>query len=351
MGHKSIAITTGMVFQFMCLARIASAQGEIDLVGTVRDFQDAHPDFEYRISTDRGIVRERLGPDGKPVYAHDDKTPTTNGEALFDQWYRDVPGVNQSTKYSITFSDPDGDGIATYSSSSFFPIDGQLFGNEGRSHNYHFTFELVTEFIYRGGETFSFTGDDDLWVFINQQRVIDLGGVHGPQSASVNIDDLGLTKGEAYPLHVFFAERHTTGSNFRIDTSLALQQAQAVDEKLETELSEGNQATLYGIRFDVDSDELRADSAETLSALLAVMQKNEDWRIRIVGHTDSQGSESHNQDLSERRAASVKTWLVENGVEASRMETEGKGESEPVADNQTIDGRALNRRVVIYLAE
>ncbi|MEL6488274.1 MAG: fibro-slime domain-containing protein, partial [Pseudomonadota bacterium] len=170
------------------------------------------------------MVETTLGVDGNPVYAGGPGgTSTTSGQASFDQWYNDVPGVNQSQNIILELQDNDDDGVFTYSNSSFFPIDDQLMGNQGRPHNYHFTMELETAFTYQGGETFTFRGDDDVWVYINDELVIDLGGVHGAQTASVDLDTLGLTEGHDYPFKLFFAERHTTQSNFRIDTSMVLQ--------------------------------------------------------------------------------------------------------------------------------
>lgn len=194
------------------------------LTGVVRDFQASHPDFEYVIQSDPGIVESTIGPNLKPVYAGNPTTPTTNGKQYFDQWYSDVPGTNQSEQLSITLTQGAGS-IYTYDSSSFFPVDGKLFGNEGNSHNYHFTFELHTKFEYLGGEVFTFTGDDDLWVFINGKLGIDLGGVHGAMTGQIDLDaqagQLGITPGNVYTLDFFFAERHTSESNFRIDTSIA----------------------------------------------------------------------------------------------------------------------------------
>lgn len=194
---------------------------------TVRDFLDTHPDMELPGSgpyDGRGAVAERLDDEGKPVLV---ELPwsITSAES-FSQWYRDVEGVNQSTEVDLQleYSSND-DALFEYKNLMFFPIDGQLLGNQGRPHNYHFTLEAVTEFLYVGGEIFSFTGDDDLWVFINERLAIDLGGLHQSLSASVFIDDVadefGMEVGQLYPLSIFFAERHTLSSIFQIETSIA----------------------------------------------------------------------------------------------------------------------------------
>jgi len=204
-----------------------SAEPECEhvLQAMVRDFKEDHPDFESDDEgTDPGIVLPDLGPDNKPVYAGENDNPTTHGQGPFDQWYRDVAEVNIPFPLDIALND-DGNGKYTYDNSAFFPIDDQGWGNQGNSHNYHFTLELHTVFKYSGGEVFKFRGDDDLFVFINKKLAIDLGGVHGPQEFEVMLDAqaaaLGITPGNQYQLDFFFAERHTSESNFRIETTIA----------------------------------------------------------------------------------------------------------------------------------
>lgn len=204
---------------------IFQATCSLTLTGTIRDFTSAtHPDFEYNIAVDYGIVEDTIGPDRKPVYKSATTTPTTHGKAYFDQWYRDCPGVNMAKDITITLDDNDGDGIYTYYNNAFFPIDGELFGNEGNNHNFHFTFEIHTEFTYRENQVFNFYGDDDVWVFINDKLEIDLGGIHSKLYKSVDLDTLNLTPGEVYKLDFFFAERHTSESNFQLETSCKLKQ-------------------------------------------------------------------------------------------------------------------------------
>jgi len=189
----------------------------ITLTGTIRDFRVDHPDFETFPGTYNKVALE-LDDDGKPILDMDYYTSKlgTSGQSVdspasFAQWFRDTPNVNISLPYAIELdnnqSEPGGiyvwarerqmSGDLQY----FFPIDDQGFGlsyhmpghklrwaGEG-VHNFHFTYELKTKFSYEPGQVFKFVGDDDVWVYINGNLVVDLGGVHAQQSASVLLFD------------------------------------------------------------------------------------------------------------------------------------------------------------------
>jgi fibro-slime domain-containing protein len=196
------------------------------MFGIIRDFQAAnvtggHPDFEYRIASDPNITTTAIGDNGKPVYGnHPTGTTSTHNQAAFDQWFNDDKTVNRS--FVIGLKLVDRNGVRSFQSDTFFPLDNAGYGNTaGQDHNFHFTTEIRTSFTYTGGEKFTFIGDDDVFVYIDGQRVIDLGGVHNAKTAEVQLDALGLTPGNVYPILIFQAERHTYESHFRFDTTMA----------------------------------------------------------------------------------------------------------------------------------
>jgi fibro-slime domain-containing protein len=224
----------------------------IQLTAKVRDFRADHPDFENkRTPLETGLVLPILGEDNKPVFneGRSPRSHTVTSKSTFDQWFRNVPGINAETEVQLDLDNgiAQSGGTYRYHQESFFPIDDRLFGNldrelflldgngiptntlspvgerlrtkknqnsdpsdrfnlttpqayrhpdDGKFHNYHFTLETSAKFTYQGTEEFVFEGDDDLWVFIGNQSIggrtgallaIDIGGVHGKERRRLDL--------------------------------------------------------------------------------------------------------------------------------------------------------------------
>jgi fibro-slime domain-containing protein len=224
-----------------------------DCDGTIpvvfRDFSTAHPDFEMAFSGDvvrRQLISPTLGASDKPTFASSVgcpakmSTPTScetwsvdkpviTSATTFDQWYRNIDGVNIAFDRELTLVEtPAGSGIYKYSSTSFFPLsptDGFGITPPNQDKNFLFTTEIHLNFSYVRGQRFTFQGDDDLWIFINKKLALDLGSMHSSQSGTIDFDaqaaDLGITPGKAYAMDIFHAERHTSASNFSVETNIA----------------------------------------------------------------------------------------------------------------------------------
>ncbi len=195
------------------LAEVAASEGECAniLRVIVRDFEAAHDDFENADDWDEYEVQSPIGETRKP------QKTSEGGPLHLDEWYQNLEGVNLPFAVDL-WLEPVGQTFV-YDSTAFFPLR-----DVGFMDSYFFTTELHTKFEYKGGEVFTFRGDDDVFVYINGHLAVNLSGIHEAQEGSVSLDEraatFGLEIGNVYTFDLFQAERQTSGSNFRLETTL-----------------------------------------------------------------------------------------------------------------------------------
>jgi len=182
-------------------------------------------------------------------------------------------------------------------------------------------------------------GDVQVPVIVNDQRV-QLPAVHAKGMLGKELTDLWVVDDPLDPVTLRFAQPSSKFSLQVVKLSFA------GEAQIEESLKKKGTAEIHGIYFDFGSDEIRSESEPVLKEIADTMTTNPAWNLHIEGHTDNIGGDQYNQALSERRAAAVKVALVERfHITDSRLSTAGFGASRPKESNDTLEGRARNRRV------
>ncbi|PWJ42134.1 OmpA family protein [Sediminitomix flava] len=158
-----------------------------------------------------------------------------------------------------------------------------------------------------------------------------------------------LPSGKDYAINIDAEGYLFHSENFSIEESTEYYEA----EKIITlnKIKVGSKIILRNVFFDTNSANLKTESEPELDHLVMILNEHQDLKVEIGGHTDDVGNEGYNQQLSEKRAQSVVSYLIGKGIESSRLVSKGYGESTPIADNTTKDGRALNRRTEFQIIE
>jgi outer membrane protein OmpA-like peptidoglycan-associated protein len=182
-------------------------------------------------------------------------------------------------------------------------------------------------------------------VLLNQERTV-LPALHAHCATDEGPADFYILDQAAYPLMLSF--KLGQGSQLQVIKIAypAQRKETAAPGKLEQDLQQKKRVEIYGIYFNFASERLKPESTPVLQEIARVMQAHPEWKLSVSGFTDNIGGNAYNLDLSKRRTAAVKQALVtEYSIAPERLATDGFGASRPVDTNDTLEGRARNRRV------
>jgi len=223
----------------------------------------------------------------------------------------------------------------------FSPLEGSLSQNPN-----HYVSIYHSPGVYLGGNAVSTISDRELvgkMMPIKFQADGSYAILYVGEKRAANLPNAKITPSNVLEFSVTANDRfHAYINNIVV--------AVGIDQLYDALMKTGEFVT-RGILFDLDSDRMRPESTPVLAELLRVLGKHSELSIMIEGHTDSSGDDAYNLELSERRAQAVLDYLAANGIDPSRLASVGKGETEPAASNDTPQGQAQNRRVVIKKTE